>query len=76
MFNVISFWLSGFIPKDLGNEHKNWAFSKSIISKSKPLGIEIFFKSSLTSDLDFLVFFFFLGTFSSSISVGIFSYWR
>ena len=37
--------MSGFIPKDLGNEHKNLAFSKSILSNSKPLGIEIFFNT-------------------------------
>ena len=41
MFNVISFWFSGLIPRDFGNEHKNWALSKSILSNSKPLGIEI-----------------------------------
>ena len=72
VFNVISFWLSGFIPKDLGKEHKNLAFSKSILSRSKPLGIETFFKSSLTFDLDFLFFFFFFVFFSISSSVLIF----
>ena len=55
VFRVISFWFSGFNPKDLGNEHKNWAFSKSIFSNSKPLGIDTFFKSSLTSGLSFFV---------------------
>ena len=29
----------------LGIEHKNWALSKSTLFNSKPLGIEIFFRS-------------------------------
>ena len=53
MFKVISFWFSGLIPNSLGNEHRNCAFSKSIESNSKPLGIETFFKSSFTSALSF-----------------------
>ena len=42
-------------PRFLGNEHKNKAFSKSICSNSKPLGIETFFRSSLIFDLIFLI---------------------
>jgi hypothetical protein len=60
--------LSGFSPKDLGKEQRNCALSKSILSNSRPLGIETFFKSSLTVDLDFLVFFFFFTSFSISTS--------
>ena len=45
--------MSGFIPNDFGNEHKNSALSKSILSNSKPLGIETFFNSSLIFDLVF-----------------------
>ena len=50
--------------------------SKSILSNSKPFGMETFFKSSFTSDLIFLVFFFFLAGFSISRSLKIFSYCR
>jgi len=35
VFKVISFWFSGLIPSDLGSEHKNLAFSKSILSNYK-----------------------------------------
>ena len=73
VFKVISFWFSGLTPNDFGNEHKNWAFSKSILSSSNPFGIDTFFKSSFTS-LSFLVFFFFFVGFSSLISSKIFSY--
>ena len=35
---------SRLTPIDFGREHKNWAFSMSILSNSKPFGIETFLK--------------------------------
>ena len=39
---MISFLFSCFVPKDFGSEHKNLAFSISILSFSYPLVIDIF----------------------------------
>ena len=55
---VISLPISGCVPKILGREHRYFAFSKSIFSISKPLGIATFFK--LFSS--FFVFLFFVFT--------------
>jgi len=59
-FKIISFWLSGLIPKIFGREHKNFALSKSTVSSSIPLGIDIFFKFSFSFLIFFFLFFFFL----------------